>query len=284
MDAKDANGNDLNGAGGFQPGSTMKPFTFAEWLNEGKSMTTMVDASKRELSAGLPLADHLRQGGSAATAQAAQEASERRRPAERRGRLLPAHARADYGLYNSINTATFAAAAQLDFCGIQKMVNAVGLHSGAGRNAQVNMHQLGNLLGATGVAPLTMANAFATFANDGTVLRADRHPSVTDVAGKQLPAQAPVPRRRDKPEVARGVNEALQDVLNEGSGSTSSPNVQKTSSRSRPRPAPTTTTAPPGCWATPPASPRRRSSVTRWRASSGPGRNVTINGKFYDRH
>ncbi len=73
---------------------------------------------------------------------------------------------ADYGLYNSINTATFAEAAQLDFCGIQKMVDAVGLHSGLD-DAQVNMHQLGNLLGAIGVAPLHLANAFATFANDG---------------------------------------------------------------------------------------------------------------------
>ena len=72
----------------------------------------------------------------------------------------------NYGLYNSINTATFAEAAQLDFCGIQKMVDAVGLHSGVD-NAQINMHQLGNLLGATGVAPLHLANAFATFANDG---------------------------------------------------------------------------------------------------------------------
>ncbi|MCU1563486.1 MAG: glycosyl transferase, family 51 [Arthrobacter sp.] len=47
VDSKDANGNDLNGAGGFQPGSTMKPFTFAEWLNEGKSLTATVDASRR---------------------------------------------------------------------------------------------------------------------------------------------------------------------------------------------------------------------------------------------
>ena len=47
VDSKDANGNDLNGAGGFQPGSTMKPFTFAEWLNEGKSLAAMVDASRR---------------------------------------------------------------------------------------------------------------------------------------------------------------------------------------------------------------------------------------------
>jgi membrane peptidoglycan carboxypeptidase len=47
VDAKDPQGNDLNGAGGFQPGSTMKPFTFAEWLNEGKSLTAEVDASRR---------------------------------------------------------------------------------------------------------------------------------------------------------------------------------------------------------------------------------------------
>ena len=38
------------------------------------------------------------------------------------------------------------------------------------------MHQLGNLLGAIGVAPLVLANAFATFANDGEVLR-PRSPS-----------------------------------------------------------------------------------------------------------
>ena len=62
VDSKDANGNDLNGAGGFQPGSTMKPFTFAEWLNEGKSMTPMVDASRRTYPLGLPLEVQLRQG------------------------------------------------------------------------------------------------------------------------------------------------------------------------------------------------------------------------------
>ena len=82
--------------------------------------------------------------------------------------------RVDYGLYNSINTATFAEAAKLDFCGIQKMVDAAGIHSGLD-NAQVNMHQLGNLLGAIGVAPLVLANAFATFANDGRYCEPDRH-------------------------------------------------------------------------------------------------------------
>ena len=55
VDSKDANGNDLNGAGGFQPGSTMKPFTFAEWLHEGRTMTETVDASRRAYPLGIPL-------------------------------------------------------------------------------------------------------------------------------------------------------------------------------------------------------------------------------------
>ncbi|MDN4646627.1 penicillin-binding protein, partial [Arthrobacter sp. PsM3] len=44
---KDANGQPLDGAGGFQIGSTMKPFIFAEWLNSGKSMATQLDGSVR---------------------------------------------------------------------------------------------------------------------------------------------------------------------------------------------------------------------------------------------
>ncbi|MFP3637019.1 hypothetical protein, partial [Bacillus sp. SIMBA_033] len=82
-----------------------------------------------------------------------------------------------YGLMNSINTATFASASQLDLCGIQGIVNATGVHSGlptrdqAGNvtdpNTKVSMTTLGNLIGSTQSAPLTMASASATFAADG---------------------------------------------------------------------------------------------------------------------
>ena len=104
----------------------------------------------------------------------------------------------DYGLYNSINTATFAEAAQLDFCGIQKMVDAAGIHSGVD-NAQVNMHQLGNLLGAIGVAPLHLANAFATFANDGKYCAPIAIVAVTDAAGQKLPAETSACHERSSP-------------------------------------------------------------------------------------
>ncbi|MDQ0119826.1 membrane peptidoglycan carboxypeptidase [Pseudarthrobacter defluvii] len=225
VDAKDAQGNDLNGAGGFQPGSTMKPFTFAEWLNEGKSLTAEVDASRRVYALGFPWKDSCGKVlGAYSTAQAnpALGAADDLQNAEDGFyRPMPVN----YGLYNSINTATFASASQLDFCGIQKMVDAVGLHSGLD-STPVNMHQLGNLLGGTGVAPLTLANAFATFATEGRYCAPIALVDVTDPAGTKLPAQAPDCHDAVKPDVARGVNSVLQDVLKKGSGVWINPKVQ----------------------------------------------------------
>jgi membrane peptidoglycan carboxypeptidase len=225
VDAKDPQGNNLNGAGGFQTGSTMKPFTFAEWLNEGKTITAEVDASKRVYPLGFPwrsscgkvlgaysTAQNNPQLGAADDLQNAEEGFYRKMPI-------------NYGLYNSINTATFASATQLDFCGIQKMVDSVGLHSGLD-GSPINMHQLGNLLGATGVAPLHMANAFATFANDGRYCTPVALVEVKDAAGGILPAQPVECRDAVKPEVARGVNSVLQDVMRVGSGVWIKPKVQ----------------------------------------------------------
>ncbi|QDG62286.1 transglycosylase domain-containing protein [Pseudarthrobacter sp. NIBRBAC000502771] len=227
VDARDAQGNDLNGAGGFQPGSTMKPFTFAEWLNEGKPLTAEVDASRRVYPLGFPWKDSCGKVlGAYSTAQAnpALGAADDLQNAEDGFyRPMPVN----YGLYNSINTATFASAAQLDFCGIQKMVDSVGLHSGLD-STPVNMHQLGNLLGGTGVAPLTLANAFATFATEGRYCAPIALAEVTDAAGAKLPAQVPDCHDAVKPDVARGVNSVLQDVLKKGSGVWINPKVQDT--------------------------------------------------------
>lgn len=279
VDSRDTNGNDLNGAGGFQPGSTMKPFTFAEWLNEGKPLNAEVDASRRtypldfpwrsscgkvlgaystaEKNAGLGAEDDLKNND---------EGYYRRMPI-------------NYGLYNSINTATFATAAQLDFCGIQKMVDAVGLHSGLD-GAQVNMHQLGNLLGAIGVAPLHLANAFATFANDGQYCTPIAVADVSDTAGRHLPSEASQCRNAVKPEVARGVNSVLQDVLKMGSGVYINPKVQS----QVPVAAKTGTSNNNGAtWVVGYTSGLATASFfgDTMQGQQRPGQNVTINGNFY---
>lgn len=217
VDAKDPHGNDLNGAGGFQTGSTMKPFTFAQWLNEGKRLNAVVDASKRVYPVGFPWRSSCGKVlGAYSTAQNNPELGAADDLQNAEGgfyRKMPIN----YGLYNSINTATFASATQLDFCGIQKMVDAVGLHNGHD-GSPINMHQLGNLLGATNVAPLHMANAFATFANDGKYCAPIALLKVTNAAGGKLPAQTSECRDAVKPNVARGVNSVLQDVMKVGSG------------------------------------------------------------------
>ena len=217
VDAKDENGYDLNGAGGFQPGSTMKPFIYAEWLNEGKHPTATVDASRRVYPVGFPWRSSCGKVlGGYSTAQKAQNLGaddDLQNNDDGYYRPMPIN----YGLYNSINTATFATAAQLDFCGIQKMVDAVGLHSGLD-NAPVNMHQIGNLLGSIGVAPMVLASAYATFANDGTYCKPIAITGISDFQGRQFEAQTPECREAVKPAVARGVNAVLQDVMKVGSG------------------------------------------------------------------
>lgn len=279
VDSKDADGNDLNGAGGFQPGSTMKPFTFAEWLNSGKTLTAMVDASTRTYPLDFPWKSSCgkvlgaystkeKKAGLGATddLQNNDEGYYRRMPV-------------DYGLYNSINTATFAEAAQLDFCNIQKMVDTVGLHSGLD-NAQINMHQLGNLLGAIGVAPLHLANAFATFANDGEYCAPIAIVEVTDPAGRKFPAETSDCRKAVKPEVARGVNSVLQDVLKRGSGVYIKPKVHS----QFPVAAKTGTSNNNGAtWVVGYTSGMATASFfgDTLEGQKRPGQNVTINGKFY---
>jgi membrane peptidoglycan carboxypeptidase len=225
VDSKDANGNDLNGAGGFQPGSTMKPFTFAEWLNEGKPLNATIDASRRTYPLNFPWRSSCGKvlGAYSTAEKNAGLGAEDDLQNNDLGYYRPMPV--NYGLYNSINTATFAEASQLDFCGIQKVVDAVGLHSGLD-GAQVNMHQLGNLLGAIGVAPLHLANAFATFANDGRYCTPIAVADVTDTAARHLPSESSQCRNAVKPDVARGVNSVLQDVLKMGSGVYINPKVQ----------------------------------------------------------
>ncbi len=277
VDSKDANGNDLNGAGGFQPGSTMKPFTFAEWLNEGKPLDAIVDASRRSYPLGFRWRSSCgRVLGAYSTSQKYLGAADDLKNNDA-GYYRPM--RVDYGLYNSINTATFAEAAQLDFCGIQKMVDAAGIHSGVD-NARVNMHQLGNLLGAIGVAPLHLANAFATFANDGKYCTPIAITAVSDAAGRKLPAETSACHGAIKPEVARGVNAVLQDVLKRGSGVYIKPKVQVRF----PTAAKTGTSNTNGAtWVVGYTSGLATASFfgDALEGQKRPGQNITVNGKFY---
>ncbi|MCB5291322.1 transglycosylase domain-containing protein [Arthrobacter sp. SO3] len=280
VDMRDAQGNDLGGLGGFQPGSTMKPFTFAEWLNEGKSMNTVLNGAVRRY----PLNYRWKNtcptpvDGAYNTAEKGLGAADDLQNAEEG---YYKNMTVVDGLANSINTMTFATAAQVDLCGIQKIVDAVGIHAGQ-TNEPVPMTRLSNLIGATQTSPLTMASAFATFSNDGKYCEPIAIESVTDATGAQLPAQATSCRDAIKPEVARGVTAALQEVLNRGSGSLIQPRISTRTSF--PIAAKTGTNDPNNStWVVGFTSGLATAS---WFGDAlggqdRPGRSLTFNGKFY---
>ena len=212
LPVNDADGLPLHGAGGFQPGSTFKPFVFAEWLNSGHSMMTSINGAVRDYPVGYPWKNSCGTTGGDYD------------PTVPGHDLLPNDGPNDYhsmtayqGLFTSINTVTFQTATVLDFCNIQKMATAAGVKDG-GTNKPYDLSSIAKLIGTNNVAPIDMATAFATFANDGIRCNPIALTSVTDAAGTAYPVPGAGCKRAMTSEVAAGVTYALQTMLVRGSG------------------------------------------------------------------
>jgi membrane peptidoglycan carboxypeptidase len=189
----------------------MKPFIFAEWLNSGKSMAARLDGSVRVYKAGYPWKN------SCGTTTGSYDPALGQTP-------LPNDDPDHYyrmsvlqGLYQSINTITFRSATQLDFCSVQKMATAAGVANGH-TNQPYDLSSIANLIGTQDVAPLDMANAYATFAAHGLHCNPVALGSVTDAQGHNYPVPGPDCKQAINPDVAAGVTYALKNVLTKGSG------------------------------------------------------------------
>jgi membrane peptidoglycan carboxypeptidase len=208
---KDANGNPLHGAGGFQIGSTMKPFLIAEWLRSGRSMATVLDGSVRVYKAGFPWKN------SCGTTSGSYDPALGQTP-------LPNDDPYHYypmsvlqGLYQSINTITFQTATYLDFCKIQQMATAAGVKNGH-TNQPYDLSSIASLIGTQDVAPLDMANSYATFAADGVHCDPVALESVRAAQGHEYPVPSANCAQAISPKVSAGVAYALKPVLVKGSG------------------------------------------------------------------
>ncbi|MFQ4148608.1 transglycosylase domain-containing protein [Arthrobacter sp. LAPM80] len=213
VDRLDANGNSLGGAGGFDVGSTIKPFTFAEWLNSGHKINDIVDAGVRVYPVGFPWQNSC--GTSTGIYDDNYPGSKTLQNAENNfyQRLT-----AREGLYNSLNTATMYTASKLDLCNVQKMMTAAGIHLGEDPKLPYNLDNVSSLLGSGAVAPLTMASSFATFAAGGIHCDPIALVSITNAKGDKFPVPGANCKQTVKPEVASGVTSVLQEVLVRGSG------------------------------------------------------------------
>ena len=118
---------------------------------------------------------------------------------------------------DSINTAFVDLTTQMDD-GPQKvsdMAEAVGAPKGAGWDLNSRI-----ALGTAEVSPLNQANAYATFANDGTYVAPHVVKEVKDANGKVVYKAAPEEKRAVEKDVSRDVTYALTNVVEQGTGST----------------------------------------------------------------
>ncbi|GAB4100388.1 transglycosylase domain-containing protein [Sinomonas halotolerans] len=217
VDRTDAQGNPLGGAGGMQPGSALKPVTLTAWLNEGKPTNRIVDASRRRYPLNHPWRSTCGRvtGAFDSTTVPLGTAPDLQNNDPGWYRPMPVRE----GVYQSINTATFASAAGLDdFCSIQRAADALGLHDGEGRGRKLDLSVIGNLLGGANVSPLTMASGFAVFASNGTHCQPIVVTEVRDASGRVIGGQKTQCRQAVSSGVARAVTNVLEDVLVKGSG------------------------------------------------------------------
>ena len=203
----------LNGLGGFQPGSTYKPFTVAAWLDSGKTLNTTLNGNKRTYPAGHTWNASCLPGG--------------------RYAILDPWTPINYGdtnyrnttvlegLAQSFNTITLAEANELDLCKFQQMAFASGVHNGksqSGEREMLAVNPPSTFGGGGDASPLSMATGFATFAAEGLMCKPRALLSVKSSDGTEYPVPGEDCEQVMRKEVAQGVNMATQRVMTNGSG------------------------------------------------------------------
>ncbi len=208
----------LGGASGFQTGSAFKPFTLAAWLQDGRNLGETVNATQRSF----PFSSFTSCG----------ESLRGTKP------YTPANAEADESGPMSVKTATALSAnvayvdmeSQLDLCDIAKTAESLGVHLAVPRqecsdtkpaSTRLSTCLPSLTLGVEGIAPLTMAAAYAGFASGGTYCSPDPVVSLTGPKADGVSrAKISVPgsscRRALSSSVAGDVNTALKQVLTQG--------------------------------------------------------------------
>ncbi|WP_243695400.1 penicillin-binding transpeptidase domain-containing protein [Agromyces protaetiae] len=197
---------DYGGSSGFQPGSSYKVFTLAEWLATGHSYSERVDSRRksnwgafRDSCLGTQIADPgwnpRNDAGEAGGNYSALEST-----------------------IGSINTGFLGMAKLLDQCHIAEKAQAFGVHRADG-DPLVQFPSA--VLGINEVAPLSMATAFAGIANNGlacTPIAIDR---IVDRDGNEVPVPKSTCTQAVSPEVAAGMHYGLRRVMTSGTGSQS---------------------------------------------------------------
>jgi membrane peptidoglycan carboxypeptidase len=201
------------GGNGFQTGSTFKAFTLATWLKAGKSLNAVVPSGSGVASFGEFKSCN---------------------PEYSRSQSYPYFNAGDGqakgsmsvwdGTAKSVNGVYVSMEKQLNLCDIRKTAESLGVHLAAPRDdfctskKNDRTDRLPNCapsltLGVADISPMTMAAAYATFANKGKYCSPIAVTSIKDRNGKPLAIPKTNCKRALDESVANTVNLGLSKVL-----------------------------------------------------------------------
>ena len=203
------------GSSGFQPGSTYKIFTLAEWIAKGHSVNESVDARNKPRMiqvCGAPYGttyDPLNYNRGV-----------------NYGNQTPTQI-----MVQSLNTGTIEMASRLDLCDIQETARSMGIVPAANPAADLELVPSALIGGSQGIAPLSMAEAIQTVANDGVHCDPVAIDKIKDRDGNEI---APPPQECERvleSKTAAAMQHVLQAVTSgnsENNPHVSEPIISKT--------------------------------------------------------
>ncbi|WP_051973315.1 transglycosylase domain-containing protein [Cryobacterium sp. MLB-32] len=190
----------MGGSGGFQPGSTYKVFTLADWLKEGHTLNERVDSARKS------------NWGTFTNSCGATSF-----PGYNPRNDTSGENRSNYSALEStigsINTGFLGMAKELDLCEIKNTAESFGVHTATGADLETGAS---SVLGTNVIAPLTMAVAFAGIANNGSTCSPIAIKSMVAADGTEMPVPKSTCTQSVEPEVAAGMTYGMQRVMTSG--------------------------------------------------------------------
>jgi len=212
------------GSSGFQPGSTYKVFTLAEWLKNGYTLGDHVDGR-------IFTGEDVDLDGEPDAVKIWDVAKDFRASCGGVVGLWEVNNSGDetvddisvsQAVVTSQNTAFAAMASQLDLCAIRDTAKDFGVHRADGNEL---LYVPATILGANEIAPLTMAAAYAGIANAGVYcspIAIDR--VVVRLTNEELTVPQSLCSQSVSPEVSAAMIQAMKGVMSGGTGAAANTN------------------------------------------------------------
>ncbi|MFJ4848980.1 MULTISPECIES: transglycosylase domain-containing protein [unclassified Streptomyces] len=198
-------GQSMGGGAGYQPGSTFKAITAAAAIEQGTDPAQVYPAPyKMDYPSPVTTCrgNWLNSRTNPATVENENESE--------KGPYSMKEATA-----KSVNTYFVQLISDIGVCPVTDMAKAMGIQRANGKA----LDQVPSItLGTQEVSPLTMANAYATFANKGVYCSPVAIESITDAAGKKLPVPKSECKRAMSEQTAATLNTLLKGVVEDGTG------------------------------------------------------------------